>query len=94
MVRKRNHQSKHHYKRYNNRLYQYVCHRIRQDWSPEQISNYLKKEYPDDLEMSVSTEGIYRWLYEDTIVGGELHKHLRGCHKKRENSVDTDICVD
>jgi len=37
MVRKRSHQAKHHYKRDNYRLYQYVCHRIRQDWSPEHV---------------------------------------------------------
>lgn len=80
----RKHQARHHYKRDNNRLYRYVCHRIRQDWSPEQISNYLKMDYPDEPGMRISTEGIYRWLYEDATAGGELHKHLRRCHKKRK----------
>jgi len=84
MVRKRSHQAKHHFKRDNYKLYQYVCHRIRQDWSPEQISNCLKSDYPDDSTMRMSAEGIYRWMYEDTIAGGDLHKHLRRCHKKRK----------
>jgi len=84
MVRKRNHQARHHFKRDNYKLYQYVCHRIRQDWSPEQISNRLRSDYPDDSTMRMSTEGIYRWMYEDTIAGGDLHKHLRRCHKKRK----------
>jgi len=34
--------------------------------------------------MRMSTEGIYRWMYEDTIAGGDLYKHLRRCHKKRK----------
>jgi len=34
--------------------------------------------------MRISTEGVYRWLYEDATVGGELYKHLRRCHKKRK----------
>jgi len=84
VVQQRAHQARHHYKRDNSRLYRYVCHRIRQDWSPEQISNCLKMDYPDDPGMRISTEGVYRWLYEDAIDGGELHKHLRRCHKKRK----------
>ena len=66
------------------RLYQYVCCRIRQDWSPEQISHRLANDYPDDSTMRMSTEGIYRWVYEDTVAGGELYKHLRRCYKKRK----------
>jgi IS30 family transposase len=67
-------------------LYQYVCYRIRQDWSPEQISHRLGNDYPDDSTMRMSTEGIYRWMYEDTVAGGELYKHLRRCHKKEEKA--------
>jgi len=84
MVRKRNCQARHHYKRDNYRLYQYVCRRIRKDWSPEQISHRLGSDYPDDSSMHMSTEGIYHWIYEDTVAGGELYKHLRRCHKKRK----------
>ncbi len=84
MVRKRHHQAKHHYKRDNYRLYQYVCHRIRQDGSPEQISNHLKIDYPDDSKMRISSEGIYRWLYEDAMAEGDLYQHLRRCHKRRK----------
>jgi len=84
VAQKRAHQARHHYKRDNYRLYDYVCHRICQDWSPEQISHHLKIDYPDDPGMRISTEGIYRWLYEDATAGGELYKHLRRCHKKRK----------
>lgn len=49
-----------------------------QDWSPEQISNWLKS-YTDT---TVSHEWIYQHIYKDKRRGGDLHKHLR-CQKKR-----------
>jgi IS30 family transposase len=33
------------------------------DWSPEQISGWLKTQYPDDESMRVSHETIYRSLF-------------------------------
>jgi IS30 family transposase len=52
--------------------------RIREDWSPEQISLWIKK-YQDT---NVSHEWIYQYIYADKRAGGDLHKHLR-CQKKR-----------
>ena len=51
---------------------------IREDWSPEQITGYLK----DISEPSVSPEWIYQHLYADKRNGGDLHTHLR-CQKQR-----------
>ena len=51
---------------------------LRQDWSPEQISGYLKKHHLT----TVSHERIYQHLYADQARGGDLHTHLR-CRKKR-----------
>lgn len=50
----------------------------RQDWSPEQISLWMKKY----RKVNVSHEWIYRYIYADKRVGGDLHKNLR-CQKKR-----------
>ena len=36
-------------------------------WSPEQISNRLRVEFPDDESMRISHEAIYQALY---IQGG------------------------
>ena len=33
------------------------------DWSPQQISGWLKVTYPDDINMLISHETIYRTLY-------------------------------
>jgi transposase, IS30 family len=48
------------------------------DWSPEQISLYLREEQL----LQVSHEWIYQHIYQDKRMGGRLWKHLR-CQKKR-----------
>jgi len=45
-------------------------------WSPEQISHGLVREYPDQEEMRVSHETIYRSLYVQ--AKGSLRKELTG----------------
>jgi len=56
----------------------WIEEKIRQDWSPEQITLWMKKY----RKVSVSHEWIYQYIYVDKRAGGELHKHLR-CQKKR-----------
>ncbi|MBB6092390.1 IS30 family transposase [Povalibacter uvarum] len=43
-------------------LRQRVVHKLLIDWSPQQISGWLKVAYPDDETMRVSHETIYRSL--------------------------------
>ena len=43
-------------------------------WSPQQIAGWLKLTYPDDVEMQVSHETIYRSLFVQTR--GSLRKEL------------------
>ncbi len=54
-------------------------------WSPEQIAETLKLDYPDDPDMQVSHETIYRHIY--AIPKNELRKlfvsHLRQSKAKR-----------
>ena len=58
--------------------WQQIGERLQMDWSPEQISGWLKKNQLP----SVSPEWIYQYIYADKRAGGTLHKHLR-CQKKR-----------
>lgn len=51
---------------------------IEQQWSPEQISGYLKLHRFGQ----VSDERIYQHIYADQRAGGSLYLHLR-CQKKR-----------
>ena len=52
--------------------------KLQEDWSPEQISDWLKQ----NADIQVSHERIYLYIYADKRAGGSLHKHLR-CQKKR-----------
>jgi IS30 family transposase len=49
------------------------------DWSPEQISGWLKNQYPQDGSLRVSHETIYRSLFIQArgVLKQELIQHLR-----------------
>jgi IS30 family transposase len=51
---------------------------LRKDWSPEQVSGWLKENY----SLQISHEWIYQHILMDKQAGGDLHRHLR-CQKKR-----------
>lgn len=63
-----------------------VSQRLRERWSPEQISNWLKAEYAERSSMHVSAEAIYQSLYVQGRGGlrKELAKHLRTARSKRK----------
>ena len=48
-----------------------------QGWSPEQISNRLKADFPDDESMRISCEAIYQALYVEGR--GALQRELAAC---------------
>ena len=56
-----------------------VIARLEADWSPQQISRFLKEEYPGKPEMQVSHETIYLSLYVQGrgALRKELTQHLR-----------------
>jgi len=80
---KRRHKARHHHRRSNQRLVKYVERKLREDWSPEIIAEKLQIDYPDDDEMRVSHETIYRWIYLDAKRGGTIYYHLRRKRRKR-----------
>lgn len=49
-------------------------------WSPEQISGWLKAN--PDQGQSISHEWIYQYIWADKRAGGSLYKHLRHRGKK------------
>jgi IS30 family transposase len=64
-----------------------LCERVAQDlcnlWSPELIAGRLRRDYPDDPEMRVSHETIYKTIY---VQGrGELLKELHRCLRTGRN---------
>jgi transposase, IS30 family len=62
-----------------------VMARLEANWSPQQISRFLKEEYPGKPEMQVSHETIYLSLYVQGrgALRKELTKHLRRRHQIR-----------
>jgi IS30 family transposase len=52
--------------------------KIRQEWSPEQISGWLKRH----VGIEISHEWIYQYVLANKHAGGRLYRHLR-CQKKR-----------
>jgi len=63
----------------NRRLQRIVTGKLSLDWSPEQVSGWLKAEYPDDESMRVSHETIYRSLFIQArgVLKKQLLGHLR-----------------
>jgi len=65
-------------KKMTERLKKLINSYIIQDWSPVQISGYLKKEY----NIKISHESIYQHVLLNKKCGGLLYKHLRRKGKK------------
>lgn len=75
------------------RLRHTVFSLLRKQWSPEQIRDRLRRDYPDEPSLHVSAETIYSYLY--VLPRGELRRellsHLRQHRKtRRPRSRGTD----
>ena len=68
-------------------LKEIVASKLIQDWSPKQISGWLKAEYPNDQGMHVSHETIYRSLFIQArgALKQELVRHLRSQRRIRRS---------
>ncbi len=58
----------------NDQLRAYVDKHLHLHWSPQQIAARLKLAYPNDMDMRVSHETIYTYIY--CLARGELKKEL------------------
>jgi IS30 family transposase len=69
------------------RLRETVASKLILEWSPEQISGWLKTEYPQDERMRVSHETIYRSLFIQArgVLKKELMGHLRTRRRMRRS---------
>jgi len=71
----------------NRKLRNIVARKLILDWSPEQISGWLKTPYPDDESVRVSHETIYRSLFIQArgVLKKELMEHLRSKRRMRRS---------
>jgi IS30 family transposase len=69
------------------KLQELVASKLILDWSPEQISGWLKNQYPQDESMRVSHETIYRSLFIQArgVLKKELMGHLRSKRRIRRS---------
>ena len=80
-------------------LREIVASKLMQDWSPEQVSGWLKWQFPKDEGLRVSHETIYRSLFLQArgALKKELIQHLRSkrrIRRSRHSSVHGHSQVD
>src|SRR5512140_3579201 len=63
-----------------------VAQKLALQWSPEQVSGWLKRQFPADQGMQISHETIYRSLFIQTrgVLKKELMVHLRTARQMRQ----------
>jgi IS30 family transposase len=69
------------------KLREVVASKLILDWSPEQISGWLKTQYSDNQSLRVSHETIYRSLFIQArgVLKKELMDHLRSKRRLRRS---------
>ena len=65
-------------------LRDYVYDKLSDEWSPEQISGRLRRDFPHNGWMRVSPEAIYRRIYTDPKWNHAFRGFLRQGRKKRQ----------
>jgi len=76
----------------NTDLWEYVEIKLYKLWSPDQIAERIREEYPRDMSMRISPEAIYQYLYVQPskelrrlLRHGHIRRRSRGRPKKHEN---------
>lgn len=70
-------------------LQQIVAEKLSQNWAPEQVSGWLKLQYPNDKFMQISHETIYRSLFIQArgVLKKDLLHHLRSKRTMRRSKL-------
>ena len=77
---------------------------IREDWSPEQICGWLRRDEQDE-KIELHHETIYQYILKDKLAGGELYNHLRhrnktyrkrygSAHNRSKNGIPDRVDID
>ena len=75
------------------RLREVVVAGLRKNWSPREIVETLKREYPSDMTMRISHEAVYRYIYvlprgmlKQTLIKGLRQEHAYRRKRERGNA--------
>ena len=83
---------RHHKLGINQKLTQYVDDQLIKRWSPEIISQRMKKDYLRKIHIRISHVSIYERLYRDAVHDCQMYKHLVRSHKKRSKQYKFGGC--
>lgn len=67
----------------NEDVYAYTLDKLRESWSPEQISGELKLNHPNDKHWHIHHETIYRFIYSNKQQCRKLWEYLPRKQKRR-----------
>ena len=72
----------------NPKLLSKIKSKLKKRWSPQQISQWLKKNFPNDKKMQISHESIYNYIYNFAkgILKLELISYLRRSKRIRKSN--------
>jgi IS30 family transposase len=75
------------------RLRALIARKLSSNWSPQQISGWLRRRYPGQVSLQVSHETIYRSLFVQArgVLKRELLRHLRAGHRYRRGRRPTRV---
>lgn len=70
----------------NPEVFSYVVDHLRRGWSPDDIAGRIKEDHRQDKTWWISTETIYRWVYDKTQHANDpeqWYEYLRRKQKRR-----------
>ena len=76
-------------------LWRYIYKKLKKKWSPRQIAEELKKDYPDNMTMRIAPETIYSYIY--ILPRGALKKELTSClrqNRKRRHKQSRGVKIE
>ncbi len=77
------------------RLQRVVAAKLQLDWSPEQVSGWLRRTFALDAEMQISHETIYKSLFVQArgVLKRALTDHLRSRRTMRRSRYSSTACL-
>lgn len=69
----------------NKEVFAWTIKRLVRGWSPEQISGRMKLVFPNDLEMRITPETIYSFIYSSEFRNRKFWEYLPWKRKKRKH---------
>ncbi|NCD18297.1 MAG: IS30 family transposase, partial [Actinobacteria bacterium] len=67
----------------NQELREYAEKGLKNHWSPEQISGRIKREYPENMNMRIGKDTLYKWIYSERKDLVHYLRCKKGSYRRR-----------